>query len=65
MKLLFRKEQDEILKRIIACQIICDKYVEDTEGFVKMTENLSKISLITGGVSGVAEINIALEKYYK
>lgn len=65
MKLLFRKEQDEILKRIIACQIICGKYVEDIESFVKMTENLSKISLIIGGESGTAKVNMTLDNYYK
>ena len=49
MKILSRKEQDEILKRISACQIICNNYIgiktrDEIEAGAKMTENLADIA---------------------
>ena len=56
MKILSRKEQDEILKRIAACQIICNKYIgiktkDEIEAGTKMTENLADIAIVVGGCS--------------
>ena len=46
MKILSRKEQDEILKRIATCQIICNNYIgvktrDEIDAGTKMTENLA------------------------
>lgn len=53
MKILTRKEQDEILNRIAACQIICNNYIEiktrdEIEAGTKMTENLADIAVTVG-----------------
>lgn len=63
MKILSRKEQEEILKRISACQIICNNYIVDTEAFDKMTENLADISVTIGGCSGALKVQNTVRKY--
>ena len=63
MKLLFRKEQDEILKRIAACQLICNTYVKDIEAYTKMTENLANIAVIVGACSGANKVMNTVHKY--
>lgn len=68
MKILFRKEQDEILKRITACQIICNNYIgiksrDEIEAGIKMTENLADIAVTVGGESGVDKVMNTVHKY--
>lgn len=63
MKLLFRKEQDEILKRIAACQLICNTYVKDIEAYTKMTENLAEFAGIVGACSGINKVMNTVHKY--
>ena len=63
MKILSRKQQDEILKRIAACQIICNNYIKDIEAFDKMTENLADIAVTVGGESGVDKVMNTVHKY--
>ena len=50
MKILNNKQVDEILKRITACQIITNNYIEDIEALDQMTENLADISIMVGGI---------------
>ena len=63
MKLLFRREQDEILKRIIACQIIYNNYIDDIEAFDKMTENLAEIAITVGKCLGASKVMSSTNKY--
>ena len=68
MKILTRKEQDEILKRVAACQIICNNYIgiktrDEIEAGTKMTENLSDIAVTVGGESGADKVMNTVHKY--
>lgn len=63
MKILSRKQQDEILKRVAACQIICINCIENIEAFDKMTENLADIAVTVGGESGVDKVMNTVHKY--
>lgn len=70
MKILSRKEQDEILKRIAACQIICNNYIgiktrDEIEAGAKMTENLADIAVTVGGPAGADKIMNTVHKYIK
>lgn len=63
MKILSRKQQDDILKRVAACQIICINRIENIEAFDKMTENLANISITIGGESGINKVLNTVHKY--
>lgn len=68
MKILSRKEQDEILKRIAACQIICNNYIgvktrDEIEAGTKMTENLADIAVSIGGSAGADKVMNTVHKY--
>ena len=68
MKILSRKEQDEILKLIAACQIICNNYIgintrDEIEAGAKMTENLADISVTVGGSAGADNVMNTVHKY--
>lgn len=64
MKILSRNEQEEILKRISASQIICNAHLHDTEAFVQITKNLSDIIIMVGGLRGVEKVNNKVKKYF-
>lgn len=68
MKILSRKQQDDILKRIAACQIICNNYIgiktkDEIEAGAKITENLADIAVTVGGESGVDKVMNTVHKY--
>lgn len=68
MKILSRKQQDEILKRVAACQIISDKYIgiktrEEIEAGTKMTENLADIAVTVAGEYGADKVMNTVHKY--
>ena len=63
MKILLREQQDELLKCVAACQIICNSYVKNVEAFAKMTENLSYIAVNVGGNSGADKVMNTVRKY--
>lgn len=68
MKILSRKEQDEILKLIAACQIICNNYIgiktkDEIEAGTKMTENLADIAVTIGGEYGADKVMNTVHKY--
>lgn len=68
MKILSRKEQDEILKRIAACQIICNNYIgvktrDEIEAGTKMTENLADIAVTVGGSAGADKVMNMVYRY--
>ena len=68
MKILSRNEQDEILKRIADCQIICNNYIgiktrDEIGAGTKMTENLADIAIAVGGCSGADKVMNTVYKY--
>ena len=68
MKILTRKEQAEILKRVAACQIIYNNYIgiktrDEIEAGAKMTENLADIAVTVGGSSGADKVMNTVHKY--
>lgn len=70
MKFLSRKKQDEILKRIAACQIICNNYIgiktrDEIEAASKMTENLANIAVTVSGEYGADKVMNTVHKYNK
>lgn len=65
MKILSRKQQDEILKRVAACQIICANHINDIEAFSKMTENLCDIAITIDLRSGTDKVMNMVHKYNK
>ena len=64
-KILTKKQIDEILKRVAACQIICDEYISDIEANTYMTENLADIAVEVGGVRGAAKVTNTIHKRYR
>lgn len=63
MKLLSKKECDEVLKRVTACQIIANEYVKDIEAFDKIAENLADISISIGDCMGASKVQNTVRKY--
>ena len=63
MKLLTKNKQDELLKRIAACQIICNKYVNDIEAATYLTEHLATLSIEIGGCSGASKVLNTVHEY--
>lgn len=68
MKVLSRKEQDEILKRVAACQIICNNYIriktrDEIEAGSKIAENLADIAVTVGGSAGADKVMNTIHKY--
>ena len=68
MKILSRKEQDEILKRIAACQIICNNYIgvktrDEIDAGTNLTENLADIAVTVGGSAGADKVMNTVYKY--
>lgn len=52
MKLLTRKQQDDILAQLASCQIIACRYIDDIEAFTHITKNLTDLSFDIGGLDG-------------
>lgn len=65
MKILTRKKQDDLLKVVTACQIIADHYIDDTEAYILITENLATLSSLIGGYDGVLKVNATARRYDK
>ena len=66
--MLSRKEQDEILKRIAECQIICYNYIgaktsDEIKAGIKMTENLADIAVSIGGSAGADKVMNTVHEY--
>lgn len=70
MKILTRKKQDEILKRLCANEIIRASYVSELgeESFyatVRESENSLEIANIVGGINGVIKVKNTVERMVK
>lgn len=65
MKILSNKQKDELLKRVAACQIIANNYVDNIEAHTKITENLADIAIEIGGCEGATKVQGTVLKYCK
>lgn len=66
MKILTKKKCDEILKRIVANEIIaieCDE--SDVEAQTKAIENRAEIAFIIGGIKGMDKVQNTIRNYWK
>lgn len=63
MKILTKKQQEELLKKIAACQITAINFIDDGEAFTKMTENLSDLAYEIGGPNGCDKVTNTVHKY--
>lgn len=65
MKILSKKKCDEILKRIVANEIIQIEYgLRDIEAETKATENRADIAYLVGGIKGMNKVQGTLKKRY-
>lgn len=67
MKILTRKKQDEILKRLCANEIILDSYFPEFGEksfceYIKASENSLEIANIVGGIKGVIKVKNTVER---
>lgn len=65
MKILTRKQQNEFLKRIADCQIICNNYLEVMEALDKITENLADMAILVDGCAGADKVLKTMHSYEK
>ena len=63
MKIITKKKADEILKRIIANEIIGIEYIEDIEAHTKFSENNADIAFEIGGMEGMTKVQNTLKVY--
>lgn len=64
MKILTRKQQDEILKRLAANHIMADKYMS-IEGYGNTLENIINIAYLVGGMKGMLKVQNTAERWHK
>jgi hypothetical protein len=65
MKILSKKKCDEILKRIVANEIIQIEYgLRDIEAETKATENRADIAYMVGGIKGMNKVQNTVHKRY-
>ena len=65
MKILTKKQIDEILKRITANEIIGIEHVEDLDVNTQLTENNAEIAYLVGGINGINKIQNTLKRRYQ
>ena len=63
MKIITKKKADEILKRIIANEIIGIEYIEDIDAHTKFSENNADIAFEIGGMEGMTKVQNTLKVY--
>ena len=65
MKILTKKKIDEILKRIIANEIISIETPMDINKIECMDENNCEIAFLVGGIEGMCKVLNTLRKRYE
>lgn len=66
MRILTRKEQDELLKLVSACQIVLiHEHGMDMENFDSITSNLANISYIVDKKNGLSKIKNTVNNHVK
>ena len=64
MKILSKKDVDEILKRITANEIICAEYLNNADALVQMVDNNMEIAYLVGNLKGMLKIQNTLKKRF-
>lgn len=65
MKVLSKKKCDEILKKIVANEIIQIEHgLRDIEAETKATENRADIAYLVGGIKGMNKVQNTVHKRY-
>lgn len=64
MKILTRKQQDEILKILVANHIIADEYM-NVDGYGQTLMNISDIAFLVDGLSGMRKVWDTAERWHK
>lgn len=65
MKILTKKKCDEILKRIVADEIIQIEYgLKNIEAEKQSTENMAEIAYLVGGIKGMNKVKNTVHKRY-
>ena len=65
MKILTKKQVNEILKRITANEIICIEYMKDIDAQTHLIENNAEIAYLVGGINGMNKIQNTLKERYQ
>jgi hypothetical protein len=63
MKILIKKKQDEILKRLTANAIMAHMLITDKEAFEKIVDNTVEISCEIGGLNGMMKVQNSVFNY--
>ena len=64
MRILTKKQVDEILKRITANEIINIECIDNSEASTQLTENNCDIAFLVGGIKGMCRVQNTLKKRY-
>lgn len=65
MRILTKKQVDEILKRITANEIIAIEYLQDIDAHTHLVENNADIAYLVGGTKGMDKIRNTIRSIYK
>ena len=65
MKILTKKKADEILKRIIANEIIGIEYIDNIDAYTKLSKNNANIAFEVGGIKGMVKVQNTLKRRYQ
>jgi hypothetical protein len=65
VRILTKKQVDEILKRITANEIIAIEYLQDIDAHTHLVENNADIAYLVGGTKGMDKIRNTIRSRYK
>lgn len=65
MKILTRKQVDEILKRVVANEIMAMEYIHNKDVISQTVDNNLEIIKLVGGIKGLGKVINTLENYIK
>ena len=65
MRILTKKQVNEILKRITANEIIAIEYMKDIDAHTQLIENNADIAYMVGGTKGMDKIRNTIKKRYQ
>ena len=63
MKILTKKQKDEILLCIVANEIIAVQSIDEIEVWKQHLENAHEMAMIIGGIDGALKVIRSIEKY--
>ena len=65
MKILTQEQTDEILKRVMANEIMAMEYIHNEDVTSQMIDNNLEIIKLVGGIKGLVKIINTMENYIK